>query len=61
MKRAGVKDLAIYPEERPCHRPTAQQVFRLFALPARNVIIWPERQSASCRPNSPTCNARCSG
>src|SRR5207247_494409 len=39
MKRAGVKDLAIYPEERPCHRPTAQQVFRLFSLPARNVII----------------------
>ncbi len=39
MQRAGVTELRIYPEERTCHRPTAEQVFRLFSLTARNVLI----------------------
>ncbi len=39
MQRAGVTELRIYPEERKCHRPTAEQVFRLFSLTARNVLI----------------------
>ena len=39
MQRAGVTELPIYPEERKCHRPTAEQVFRLFSLPARNVLV----------------------
>src|SRR3990172_2963444 len=39
MKRAGVKELAIYPEERPSRKPTTQQVFRLFSLPTRTVLV----------------------
>lgn len=39
MQRTGVTHLPLYPEERRCHRPTAEQVFRLFALTARNVLI----------------------
>ena len=39
MQRAGVAELPIYPEERMCHKPTAEQVFRLFSLPARNVLV----------------------
>jgi len=39
MQRAGVPDLPLYPEERTCPRPTAEQVFRLFALPARHALI----------------------
>ena len=39
MQRAGIPELPIYPEERKCHRPTAEQVFRLFSLPARNVLV----------------------
>ena len=39
MQRAGITQLPIYPEERKCHRPTAEQVFRLFSLPARNVLV----------------------
>jgi transposase len=36
MRRAGVSELPLYPEERVCQRPTAEQVFRLFSLTARN-------------------------
>jgi len=32
MQREGVEDLPLYPEERSTKRPTAEQVFRLFAL-----------------------------
>ncbi len=39
MQRARVPELPIYPEERRCHRPTAEQVFRLFSLAARNVLV----------------------
>jgi transposase len=38
MQRAGVPDLPLYPEERTCQRPTAEQVFRLFALLARHAL-----------------------
>jgi transposase len=38
MQRAGVPDLPLYPEERTCQRPTAEQILRLFALPARHVL-----------------------
>ncbi len=34
MQRAGVTELPLYPEERTCHRPTAEQVFRLFIPPS---------------------------
>jgi transposase len=39
MQRTGVTELPLYPEERRCHRPTAEQVFRLFALTARHVLL----------------------
>lgn len=39
MKRAGVTELPIYPEERQSHRPTAEQVFRLFSHQARSVLV----------------------
>jgi transposase len=38
MKRDGVATLALYPEERTTHRPTAEQVFRLFSLTQRHVL-----------------------
>jgi transposase len=38
MKAEGVAELPIYPEERRCHRPTAEQVFRLFSHQARTVL-----------------------
>ncbi len=39
MQRASVTQLPLYPEERRCHRPTAEQIFRLFSLPARTVLV----------------------
>ena len=39
MKRDGVAELPIYPEEHQSHRPTAEQVFRLFAHPTRTVLV----------------------
>ena len=38
MKREGVESLPIYPEERRCRRPTAEQVMRLFAHVARHAV-----------------------
>jgi transposase len=38
MKRDGVETLALYPEERATHRPTAEQVLRLFSLTQRHVL-----------------------
>ena len=39
MKREGVKELPIYPEERPCQRPTTEQVLRLFSLVERHILL----------------------
>ncbi|RKY25290.1 MAG: IS1634 family transposase [Planctomycetota bacterium] len=39
MKREGIEELPIYPEERPCKRPTAQQVLRLFAHTERHHLL----------------------
>ena len=39
MKRAGVKKLPLYPEERRCKHPTTEQVLRLFSLSQRNVLM----------------------
>jgi transposase len=38
MQRNGVETLALYPEERKTHRPTAEQVLRLFSLTQRHVL-----------------------
>ncbi len=38
MKREGIDELPLYPEERMTHRPTAEQIFRLFSLTQRHVL-----------------------
>ncbi len=38
MKREGIEQLPLYPEERPDPHPTAEQIFRLFALVQRHVL-----------------------
>jgi len=38
MGRQGVEALPLYPEERTTHRPTAEQVFRLFSLTQRHIL-----------------------
>jgi len=38
MQRNGVETLALYAEERTTHRPTAEQVLRLFSLVQRHVL-----------------------
>jgi transposase len=38
MHRAGVSELPLYPEDRACHRPTAEQIFRLFSLMAHTAL-----------------------
>lgn len=39
MKRKGIQELPIYPEERQCKRPTTEQILRLFSLPERHVLL----------------------
>jgi transposase len=39
MKRAGIQELALYPEERRCKYPTARRVFQLFSLAQRHVLL----------------------
>jgi transposase len=41
MEREGIESLPLYPEERHCRRPTAEQLLRLFANVARHVIERP--------------------
>jgi transposase len=38
MRREGIREIALYPEERQCRRPTTQQVLRLFSHVARHVV-----------------------
>jgi hypothetical protein len=39
MKKEGVKELPIYPEERPSKRPSAEQILRLFGLAERHLLL----------------------
>jgi transposase len=41
MRREEVEKLALYPEDRRCKHPTAEQVLRLFALAQRSVLSRP--------------------
>jgi transposase len=36
MRRDGLTELPLYPEQRDCHRPTTEQVLRLFSLAQRH-------------------------
>jgi transposase len=42
MKREGIESLPMYPEGRPCHRPTARRLIDLFAIVQRHE--WVGRQ-----------------
>ncbi len=39
MKREGIEQLPLYPEERANRRPTAEQILRLFSLAQRNILL----------------------
>lgn len=39
MKREGIEKLPLYPEERICDRPTAEQILRLFAQTERHILF----------------------
>lgn len=39
MKREGIQELPLYPEERMCHQPTTEQVLRLFSLAQRHALL----------------------
>ena len=39
MKSEGIEQLPLYPEDRANHRPTAEQIFRLFGLVQRHLLI----------------------
>ena len=43
MKRCGLAHIPLYPEERACHAPTAEQIFRLFSLPTRTTLFEDDR------------------
>jgi len=38
MKREGIQELPLYPEQRQCTRPTTEQILRLFSLATRNKL-----------------------
>jgi transposase len=39
MKREGIESLPLYPEERENKRPTCEQIFRLFSLSERQILL----------------------
>ena len=39
MEKEEIKDLPLYPEERPNRHPTAEQILRLFSLVQRGVLL----------------------
>ncbi|WP_168788278.1 hypothetical protein [Paraburkholderia aromaticivorans] len=39
MKRENLDELALYPEQRQCARPTTEQIMRLFSLAQRHRLI----------------------
>jgi transposase len=40
MQREGIQELPLYPEERTTHRPTAEQILRLFSLTQRHTLQY---------------------
>jgi transposase len=39
MQRERIVELPIYPEQRPCRRPTTEQILRLFSLAERHTLV----------------------
>ena len=58
MARDGIESLLLYPEERACRRPTAEQVLRLFAHVARHVVERPDGAPETFEPELTDLQAR---
>lgn len=43
MKQEGIEELPLYPEQRQCARPTAEQILRLFSLAERHRLLMEGR------------------
>lgn len=50
MERQGIETLPLYPEERATHRPTAEQVFRVFSLTQRHILEHDGQQIRTFEP-----------
>lgn len=50
MKRERIEELPIYPEQRPCRRPTTEQILRLFSLPERHTLLSEDRAVQTFHP-----------
>ena len=50
MEREGLKTLPMYPENRPCHRPTARRLIDLFEPLQRHTLEDAEGQSTAMAP-----------
>ena len=50
MRREGVESLPLYPEERQSHRPTAEQVFKLFSHVEGHVFRRGDRAAEGVQP-----------
>lgn len=50
MKRECLEELPIYPEQRPCRRPTTEQILRLFSLAERHTLLSEDRAVQTFHP-----------
>lgn len=50
MKRQGLDQLPLYPEERMCTRPTTEQILRLFAPTERHILFREGRRIETFHP-----------
>jgi transposase len=50
MKREGIEELPLYPEERRSRRPTSELILRLFSLPERHTILRGGEVLEMCEP-----------
>ncbi len=50
MKREQIEHLPIYPEQRPCRRPTTEQILRLFSLAERHTLLTQDRAVQTFHP-----------
>jgi len=51
MHRADIEHLPLYPEERTTERPTSEQIFRLFSLMQRNVLLHNGEETHTFEPS----------
>jgi transposase len=51
MKREGIAEIPLYPEERQSRRPTAEQVLRLFSHVSRHVVTRTDKTTETFDPD----------